>query len=339
MLVLYLRSSSYSQFDYCKMAYFICYNLGYSQPNQKKALMGTTSHKSLEVLARCKKTIQDNPNKIDLLLEDRDLGNIDFTESILNTNKFVSDITKQSYEYYKSHNDHLEFDHKDLPFCQKMVDAAIGYNNGQYDPRRNWVVNPEISFDIPIKEDWARFEHEGKMVNLAIKGTMDLLTEESPTTGHIQDYKTGAKRMNWATGKIKEEKDFYEDPQLLLYAYAASILFPIYKHIMVTIIFLQAGGPYTVCFEPSDKAKFLQMLKKRFEEIKKCTYPSPINQNRSDFRCYRLCHYYKTMWPGTETRMCNHVEDQIKLYGIDKASKNLTKDGFKLDYYRNPGEV
>jgi hypothetical protein len=81
------------------------------------------------------------------------------------------------------------------------------------------------------------------------------------------------------------------------------------------------------------------MLKKRFMEIRKNKLPKPINQWRSDFRCKKLCHFYKNNWPGTETNICTHVENQIKLYGIDHVSKELKNPDFTLGKYKAPGSI
>ena len=84
----------------------------------------------------------------------------------------------------------------------------------------------------------------------------------------------------------------------------------------MTIFFLRDGGPFSLCFDESDNKKFLNKLKDKFLTIKQNTSPRPINQERSDFRCKKLCHFYKNNWPGTQQTMCHYVENQIKLYGI-----------------------
>ncbi len=334
--VLYFRSSSLGSWDYCPMSYFICYNLGWQQPAQKKAQLGTVVHKVLECLAQCKQRLQygENPG---MRIEDGELGTIKFTKNSLYTNKFVVSILDKSYEYYTTSDKINQYDSEaDYDFCREMVDSCLNYNNGQFDPRKTKIVAPEKSFDIEIDEPWATFDYNGKQTKLRIKGTMDLITESDPDTLEYVDYKTG-KRINWATGQEKTYDKLYDDIQLLLYYYAIRKLYPQYSYVIMTIFFLRDGGPFSLCYEQKDEEKFLEELKTKFLEIKNNSMPRPINSARSDFRCTRLCHYYKNNWPGTEKRICNYVEDQIKLYGIDNAIKSCSKPGFSLDFYSAPG--
>ena len=53
------------------------YVLGYSTVSGKKAQLGTVVHKVMEVLAGCKKLLQDGD---ELLLEDDAIGEVEFTK-------------------------------------------------------------------------------------------------------------------------------------------------------------------------------------------------------------------------------------------------------------------
>ena len=55
MLVTYIRSSSYNNYSFCQMQYFLTYVLGHRSDSGKKAEMGTIVHKVMEVLASLKK--------------------------------------------------------------------------------------------------------------------------------------------------------------------------------------------------------------------------------------------------------------------------------------------
>ena len=48
MIVTYIRSSSYNNYDYCQMQYFITYVLGHQSISGKKAQLGTIVHKAME---------------------------------------------------------------------------------------------------------------------------------------------------------------------------------------------------------------------------------------------------------------------------------------------------
>ncbi|MAJ03272.1 MAG: hypothetical protein CMH03_00685, partial [Marinovum sp.] len=126
------------------------------------------------------------------------------------------------------------------------------------------VVDPEPHFDIPIEEDWAKYEYEmpnGEVIEgrLAIKGTIDLVTKIDDDTIEVIDWKTG-RRLDWATGQEKDYKKLTTDAQLLLYNYAISKLYPDYKQAIMTIFFVKDGGPFSMCFDKEDQDKFLGMF-------------------------------------------------------------------------------
>ena len=74
MLVTYIRSSSYNNYAYCQMQYFITYVLGHQTLSGKKAVQGTVVHKVLEVLAGLKKFEQDKPKVKFLKIDDDAIG-------------------------------------------------------------------------------------------------------------------------------------------------------------------------------------------------------------------------------------------------------------------------
>ena len=94
---------------------------------------------------------------------------------------------------------------------------------------------------------------------LAIKGTIDLVTQIDDGVIEVIDWKTG-QRKNWATGEEKTYEKLLEDPQLLLYNYAISRLYPDYEQAIMSIFFIRDGGPFSMCFDKSD-------LKKRYNQI------------------------------------------------------------------------
>ena len=339
MIVTYIRSSSYNNYDYCQMQYFITYVLGHRSISGKKAQLGTIVHKVMECLASCKKELQDNPAK-SMSIADDAVGEIKFTERKLFTKKFVADLLDRSYEYYTESCTH-HYTGADMKFCKKSVDDALSYNDGQFDPRKRNVVASEPQFDILIEEDWAKYEYkmpDGKIVEgqLAIKGTIDLVTEVGEGVIEVIDWKTG-RRLNWATGEEKTYEKLLEDPQLLLYNYAISKLFPEYKQAIMSIYYIRDGGPFSMCFDKSDEKKFLEMLEKRFKQIQRNDFPQPISRTRKHFKCTKLCHFYKNKWPGTNISMCEHVEEHLKAFGEEDTVQRCTRDGHSIGYYEAPG--
>lgn len=337
MLATYIRSSSYNNFDYCQMQYFLTYVLGHQSASGKKAQLGTIVHKVMEVLGAAQQVVQ---NKSKEPLEDDVLGVIEFTPRQLKTKKFVNAILDRSYEYYTSNCSH-HYTNADLKFCKNSVWIALDYNDGIFDPRNRNIVASEPHFDIPIEEDWAVYEYENwdgtkEEGRLAIKGTIDLVTEVEGGALEIVDWKTG-KRLNWATGEEKTYEKLCVDPQLLLYHYAVSKMFPDYDQAIMSIFYINDGGPFSMCFDKRDHQNFLGMLKDRFEEIKKTTHPRPISRDRSHWKCTKLCHFCKNNWEGTDQSMCQYVDDHLHQFGMSETVKECTKKGFSIGHYEAPG--
>ena len=322
------------------MQYFITYVLGHQPSSGKKAELGTIVHKVLEGLSALKKYNQDNPRKPILRIKDDAIGDVEVKRSNFFFEHVVTDLLNKSFDFYTSSSLH-QFAKADHANCVDLVWKTLTYNNGQFDPRYRNVIAPEPHFDIPIDEDWAHYEYEfpdGRKIKgqLAIKGTIDLVTETSKDTIEVIDWKTG-KRLDWATGEEKTYEKLCSDPQLLLYNYAISKLFPQYDHTIMSIFFIKDGGPFSLCFDKDDHDKFLKMLKNKFEDIKDNNVPKPLSRNRDSWKCTKLCHYYKNHWPNTDDNMCVYIEKHLKSEGMENTLKKCSKEGFDIGFYSAPG--
>jgi ATP-dependent exoDNAse (exonuclease V) beta subunit len=322
------------------MQYFLTYVLGHQSDSGKKAEMGTIVHKVMEVLASLKKFQQDNPKRKYLKIEDDALGEVKVHTGKFMEDFFVVEVADRSFDHYVKHSKN-KFTDKDRKTCVNLSWDALQYNEGQFDPRTRNVVASEPHFDIVIEEDWAKYEYElpnGEVVsgNLAIKGTIDLVTETENGIIEVVDWKTG-RRLDWVTGEEKTYEKLMVDPQLLLYNYAISKTFPEYDQSIMTIFYVKDGGPFSMCFDKNDEEKFLGMLKQTFESIKANNSPRPLSHKRNHWKCTKLCHFFKNNWPGTDQNMCIHIEEHLKEHGMDKTVKECTKEGFSIGYYNAPG--
>ena len=106
MLVTYVRSSSYNNYDYCQMQYFLTYVLGWPSLSGKKADMGTMAHKVMEILSALKKFKQDNPRKKYLVIEDDKCGKIRIDKETLFTDEFVDEMTELAIKKYAEGSRH-----------------------------------------------------------------------------------------------------------------------------------------------------------------------------------------------------------------------------------------
>ncbi len=345
MLVTYVRSSSYNNWKYCEMQYFITYVLGHPSESGKKADMGTMVHKVMEVLAGLKKYHQDNPRARILRVDDDAIGKFKCPRTELNTDDLVNKLIDLSIDAYEAKSAH-SFNQKDRAAIAETAWCFLTHGDSQFDPRKRNIHFPEPHFDIPIEEDWAKFEYEkdGETVQgqLAIKGTIDLVTKINDDTIEVIDWKTG-RRMDWATGEVKDYAKLENDAQLLLYYYAISKLYPEFPNRIMSIFFYKDKDgnpdptPFSICFGPEDEKKFLEMLKNRVSEIRQNMAPKPQDPSRKHWKCTALCHFYKTNWPNTNENMCMYIERQLKEKGMDQTVKECTRDGFDIGFYEAPG--
>lgn len=346
MLVTYVRSSSYNNYEFCQMQYFLTYVLGWQSDSGKRADMGTMAHKVMEILAGLKKFQQDNPRRKWLEIEDDKCGKIRVSKDDLYTDAFVDELIAKSIEEYGKDSKH-KFYRKERGEVRETVYTFLTHNDGQFDPRLRNVYYPEPHFDLPIEEEWAKFDFVDANGNtqkgqLAIKGTIDLVTLVNEDTIEVVDWKSG-RRLNWATGEEKTYKKMMNDPQLLLYFYAMSKMFPDFPNRIMSIFFYKdtEGNPdpvpYSFCFTEKDEERFLDMLKGRVEEIRQNVMPKPLDPARKDFRCKYLCHFCKNNFEGETQNMCIITEKHLKEHGMQETVEKLTRPGFNIGFYEAPG--
>lgn len=320
--------------------------MGWRGLSGQKADKGTILHKVMEILAVIKKAQQDN-NKI---IDDDILGQI-------NIDSYNLDILiEKVYKHYSEANSHHRWSDKDYRDCKSWVYKTIQFNNGMFDPRNCDIVQPEQRFDITIKKPWAEYSYdtaEGKLEGyLALKGTIDLITKIDDKTFEIVDYKSG-KRLDWATGQEKTQEKLENDPQLRIYHYAVSHLYPEIEHIIFTIYFINDGGPFSICFDKSDIPKTEDMLRQKFEIVKNVRKP----RLTKSWMCSKLCHFGKTTFegtpieplieyrdgqvcsPGSTMTKCEQIKHDTELHGMDVVVNLYKHPNHTFGKYKAPGST
>lgn len=225
-----------------------------------------------------------------------------------------------------------------------------------FDPRNRLIICPEQRFDLEIKKPWAQYSYdspEGKLEGyLGLKGTIDLITQIDDNFYEIVDWKTG-RRINWATGEEKTQEKLENDPQLRIYHYAVQQLYPNIDNIMVTINFINDGGPFSICFDKSDIPKTEDMLRQKFETIKQVNRP----RLTKTWMCSKLCHFGKTTFENTHIEpmieyrdnqviakdhimtKCEQIKHDIELTGIKNVTDKYQNTNHSIGNYKAPGEV
>jgi hypothetical protein len=341
MKICFFRSSSFNTHTWCEHKYFLEYNLGIRFPGNAKADLGTTFHKIMEILGKIKKAKQNKEKYI----EDEILGRYKVAKNVR-----VDLITDQVFNHYQKLFHYHGFNHLDLKHIRQWVKSISEFREGIYNPLNQEIFQTEQHFEFPIEQEWAKFEYvendEKIRGYLGLKGTIDLITKHDKETLHIIDYKTG-RRLDWATGQEKTYEKLMTDPQLLMYHYAVSYLYPEYENVMVTIYYLKDGGPFTLCFSPEHLYQTEQMLKKKFDKIKSTQIP----RLSKSWKCTKMCPFSKASFPnpliefrggqftaiGQPMSMCQQAEYMIKQKGIDWVEENYKQKDHKLDFYKAPG--
>lgn len=301
----------------------------------------------MEVLAWIKLSEQNNQNSYN----DDILG-------IVNVNKYdLDEIIDRVYAYYTSRFKNHIWEPKDLKDCRLWVNKTLVDHNGVFDPRSRFIVSPEKHFDITINKSWADYKYETPSGiiegQLAIKGTIDLITKVNDSTLEVIDYKTG-KRLDWATGQEKTLAKLYQDPQLKIYHYALSKTYPEYDHIIMTINFINDGGAFSICFDKSDIPNTENIIRQKFEEIKRCKKPK-LNKT---WKCTKLCHFGKNTFEnhssilpileyrdgqvckqGEYMTMCEQIKHDVELNGIKEVVDKYTAKNYSVANYKAPGSV
>lgn len=346
MIITYFRSSSFNAHSMCEQQYFLEYVLGWRGPSGHKADKGTITHKVLEILAVIKKAQQDNQTEI----IDDIIGKVSVENYNLNT------IIEKVYKHYSTANPHHKWTPKDHKDCHSWVYKAIEFNDGMFDPRKRNILNPEQHFDFEIKKPWAKYDFkvpEGNLTgHLALKGTIDLITLVNDNTIEVIDWKTG-RRLDWATGEEKTQEKLEKDPQLRIYHYAISHLYPHIEHIIFSIYFINDGGPFSICFDKKDLKDTEDMLREKFDLIKKSKRPK-LNKT---WMCTKLCHFGKTNFidthiepiseyrdgqicqNGSTMTKCEQVKHDIELYGIDMVTNMYKNKNHTFGTYKAPGST
>lgn len=158
------------------------------------------------------------------------------------------------------------------------------------------------------------------------------------TENMIPTHNTG-QRKNWATGQEKTYEKLCEDEQLMFYYYALRKIYPKEKNFILTIFFIRDGGPFSICFDDSHIEIMENKIQKRFEEIKNSRYPRLLDPTQKDFRCEKLCPFYKNKFhKNDDHNMCRTIHNVVRKHGIEYAINEFTNPNHNISHYNAPGK-
>jgi hypothetical protein len=315
MITIFLRSSSYSCWDVCQHKYVLDYLLGIKTPTNEKASIGNVWHKTCEILSRKKLAIQKRVDYVDC----EDLG-------IFKLGEVTTDFAiKKAFEMYRDYEQN-QWGDSEFNSMYKMITKGLDFNNGIYHPLNQNVISVEYKFDFVIDEPWAKYEFKlGDEIvegQLGIRGTIDVLEHINDNILLFWDYKTG-RRTDINTGKYKIEDDFEKDFQLNLYHYALKREFPQYECLISMIWYVNDGGPFVQPLKENAE----ELIKKRFEEIKRTKIPT-LRKDKVKYNnwfCKYVCSHATDIYKEGKTT-CDFFRDEIRKKGTDKIVEEYSND-------------
>lgn len=308
MNIKYLRSSSITTYQDCQFKYFLEYILGLPSPSGKKAMLGTIVHHVLELMAKASKVSNMGKSRDPVYL------------------------LEICWERYTKEDTAFELTDADRRFCKRTIDKVV---ESAYNPLGLKVIDIEKQFRLPVLSggfDYTFYDvlsGEISAGNGELRGTMDLVTELDKDTIEIIDWKTG-RRNCWVTGKLKDyDYLFNNDIQLRMYDLASYILYPQYKHRLLTMHYVNQGGPFTLTFDDNERNRTLEILKDHFNCILSNHQPSRIKEERrkSSWKCNKVCSFGKEK-ASNGNCWCDNIFYYLVHNGIDKTI-------LKVDELRN----
>lgn len=267
----------------------------------------------------------------------------------------IDNFSSLVFDYYTNRIPHHTWTPADKKDIVGWVQKTLADCGGVFNPLNQEIVDVEKKFDITFEEDWAKYEYEinGEKITgfYSIAGTVDLIVKEGESYS-IVDYKSG-KRICWVTGKEKDLNYFDDDPQLMIYYLALSKVYPEIKNILMNIYYVNYGGMFTMAFSEKHMRRIMELLQRRFLEIKKNNKP----KRNLTWKCDKLCHFRQNTFEGTGIKpakefrdgrvtkkgeimcMCEQTSFLVEKFGADKIMEQMTSPGFSVSSYKAPGKL
>ena len=304
------------------MKFYIEQRLKYRFPSGKGAEKGTFAHRVLEILALINLRERIDPENTVLAVEE---GELDITDYSIGG--IIDMLAPQFPTLSKA----------DIKFVRKCVDAALSFNSGEYDPRKQYIVSTEQMFEIEFDESWALLDDGSKF---KLTGKIDLVVREDEKVLHVIDYKTNKDGpKDFYSGEIKEYQDFYDDPQLRFYHWALHKTYGDDYRFIVTIAFLNTNQFFSIPFSKEHLPRTKEMIVERFKQIRATDVPA---RNRS-WMCTKICDFGKNDCVGTNLPneaqesygnvsrigqpkcICDKTHELIQIHGVDFVEENFGK--------------
>ncbi len=321
MILPFIRSSALSQLDFCEASAFMTYGLGIQSGTNRNAAKGSIVHKILEIVARNKLAKQNG----EVGFSDPETGLEFTTKSFQIPHRAVFDHYRKEYDFLTN------ADANGAEGCQVWAERAMSFDGGEFNPDNLHIISPEMHFDFLYEEDWARIG-DGY---LRLKGTMDLVYQgDEPGSIAVLDWKCG-KRIDWGTGIEKDYAKLCTDLQLEFYAMCIFRLYPELEDLILTIFYINHGGPFAIPFSRTDLPRIKRRIRSYYDRYLHMKRP---RLNKS-WRCSKFCHFGTHAHPdGQGETLCAFYENRVKEIGISAVIEQYG-DTKAINQYQGGGKT
>lgn len=281
-----LSSSYYNNYSDCAWKFFLISCCFEQDVAGASALLGTISHKVLELLAR------------------------------LSIIKHRKDSKYWDYQYLWQ----ICFNHffnKKPEIAQKIEPSKIkkvvlGLKElveGEYSPISENVIHSEREFIVSMEGKRFKLESGSQFV---IRGTIDRIDKtHDPKIIIIHDYKSGQATVFPSKEPITPDYLTNESIQPAMYFYAAMKMFPHIKEVIVLFHYFSEKITIPAIFTEKDLPRIEDKIYQRFNTIKN---DNDTKRNIS-WRCKSLCHF------GPKTGICENAWKEKEQFGQDFVEK------------------
>ncbi len=293
MKIVKCSKSLLETYNHCSFKYFLQYVLELETVSGKAAVMGNIVHSVLEWMARLKRKgkICVHPH---LLLE-------------YSWNMYVKNYEDHGLRKFTTRGESADFKK-----CRNGLDIIL---DSVYNPYKLKVLDVENYFAIPL--DGLEYKDgNGEEQTVNMRGYIDLTHEVDKSTIEIIDWKTG-KRQDFYSMKEYDYEALHANIQARTYHLATYLKYPQYENVLVTIHFINDGGPITLSFNNFDISNTLTYL---YNAIRIIQNDSTIFRNRS-WKC-KMCSFDKT-------KTCQTIWDDFNTIGSEYIKQKYHKLNYK----------
>lgn len=274
-----ISASRFKAYYHCEWQWALKYIMHFPDGDIPSGGMGKIAHETLDSLS----TMTQN---------DASFAKLSNEEQVV---IFEEEWAKELAKYEAEKPEMMEkINLKYAPKLRKIKAKCIELMDTHWTPFSTKTISTEEYFELELTDKRFRGA-DGK--NFIINGLKDRVDRLDEDTIEVIDYKSGMRQDFLGDGKKLEPSDLYDNIQCQMYYLAARQMFPTYKNIIITLIYLVDGGAISVPFADEDINGICNKIHDTIMEIR--NNESPLRN--MGWWCKHICTY------GNKTGICNKV--------------------------------